>query len=106
MGWNKLKDIPPEEYTRCVEVAEHAIGLDGCGKVFKRDGYKFYRPYRNYYYTTIGDKHWLLLEKAGYAKHYAVQEGQTGERMTNYCLTPDGLQWLTIEKTICICLTH
>lgn len=72
-----------------VKLASHCIGLDH-RKPYKRHGKLFYRPYRNYFETHIGDETWEMMRLAGYAEH-----GRTNRNGTvDYWLTRKGLDWL------------
>ena len=77
----------------------HAIGMDNA-KIFRKDGIKIYRPYRNYYTVSKPDEDWEALVEAGYAKE------KIWEDYIEYSVTPDGLQWLAKYSEICICLTY
>ena len=103
---DKLKHLAAEDREMCIEIMEHTIGLDGQGKIINRDGYKIYRPYRNYFNTYVGKDPWVWLEEAGYAAHGKEYQNEGSPASTDYYLTPDGLQWLAKEERICICLTY
>ena len=102
---DKLKHLPAEDRDLCIEIMEHTIGLDR-GNVFKREGYKIYRPYRNYFNTSVGKSPWVWLEEAGYASHGKEYQNEDRTPSTDYYLTPDGIQWLVHELRINICLTY
>lgn len=70
-------------------IAIHCIGLDR-KKPYTRHSRKFYRPYRNYYYTKEDNEEWSVLENAGYARHWI--SGRTGYAV--FYLTREGLNWL------------
>ncbi len=78
-----------------IKIAKHCIGLDR-KKPYIRHGKKFYRPYRNYFYTGSYHDDWDALVCAGYAKQ--------GERNQHggytYWLTREGLDWLGNELGI------
>lgn len=74
-----------------IELMKHCIGLDN-KKPYIRHGKKFYRPYRNYYFTGAPDEEWDIIVSAGYANH--------GEQNTyggyTYWLTRKGLNYLGV----------
>ena len=75
---------------RYIEVAKHAIGL-GNRKPYTRHGRRFYRPYRNYFATTIKSPDyelWNVMVDAGYAAF-----SQDGYRAF-FWLKRSGLEWL------------
>ena len=102
---DKLKHLPAEDRDLCVEIMEHTIGLDR-GKVFTREGSKIYKPYRNYFNTSVGKDPWVWLEEAGYAAHGKEYQHEDGPASTDYYLTPNGIQWLVHELRINICITY
>lgn len=87
-----------KKYSLYAELMGHAIGLDG-GKVFKRDGARIYKPYRNHFTVSEQDEEWETLIGVGYA------EKTVGKTMITYSVTPDGIQWLVKYSRINICLT-
>lgn len=75
---------------RFIEVAKHAIGL-GIRKPYARHGKRFYKPYRNYFATTVKSPDyelWVEMVEAGYATF-----SQNGYRAF-FWLTHAGLDWL------------
>lgn len=75
---------------RFIEMAKHAIGL-GHHKPYTRHGKRFYRPYRNYFATTVKSPDyelWGTMVDAGYAIF-----SQNGYRAF-FWLTRSGLDWL------------
>lgn len=75
---------------RYVEVAKHAIGL-GYRKPYTRRGQRWYRPYRNYFSTSIGSPDydlWDTMESAGYANSRRTED------RAMFWLTRSGLDWL------------
>ncbi len=74
---------------RYVKLAKHCVGLDR-KKPYTRHSRKFYRPYRNYYYTKEDNEEWSVLENAGYAKH--LTSNMPGH--ASFYLTRKGLDWL------------
>lgn len=83
---------------RFVEVAKHAIGM-GHRKPYTRHGKRWYRPYRNYFATTIGSPDfelWDTMESAGYAGCK-----RTGTRAM-FWMTRAGLDWLGEQLDIYI----
>lgn len=82
--------IPADKRSRYVDVASHAIGLDR-RRPYQRHGKRWYRPYRNYFYTVPKCSDyalWETLESAGYANSQASEQG------VMFWLTRDGLDWL------------
>lgn len=74
-----------------IRCAEHAIGLDyHKNKPYIRHGKKFYRPYRNRFYTHMQDRTWLELKEVGLADHGKVSR----EDCVTFWLTREGLDWL------------
>lgn len=74
---------------REIDVMKHCIGI-GTKKLYTRHGRKFYRPYRNRYFTYVYNKTWNGLVEKGYAKHGEVNENQ----QTFFFLTRIGLNAL------------
>ncbi len=75
---------------RFVEAAKHAIGL-GNRKPYIRHGKLFYRPYQNYFATTVKSPDyelWVEMVDAGYAAF-----SQDGYRAF-FWLKRSGLNWL------------
>ncbi len=104
--------LPAEEYihkfnsngkkvTYCTmrHIVLHTIGLDGerHHRPYHRHGKCFYRPWRNYFNTYLGDKTWEALEREGYAAHGEVYKHQDLPDSTDYYLTRKGLNWLGKE---------
>lgn len=78
------------EENRFIEMAKHAIGL-GHRKPYTRHGKLWYRPYRNYFATTIVSPNyelWKTQVSAGYAGF------STDGYRVFFWLTRDGLDWL------------
>ena len=74
-----------------VDLAAHAIGLDH-KKPYTRHGKRFYKPYRNYFFTAsqcYDFQYWDTFECAGYAKSNKTEKG--GVR---FWLTRSGIDWL------------
>lgn len=79
------------------QILKHTIGMDHKNP-YTRWGIKYFRPYRNYFCTYVGDYPWPMLEEAGYAEHdrvYAHDDGKPDT--TDYRLTRKGLDWLGAE---------
>lgn len=71
-----------------IDQAKHAIGLD-YKKPYRRHGKLYYKPYRNYYATILGNPVWRELVVAGYATCFPE-----GEDRAIFTLTRSGLDWL------------
>lgn len=72
------------------KLIRHAIGMDN-RKTYIRHGKKFYRPYRNYFFTnerTVDYPYWERMVVAGLAKKEESPKG------INYFVTRTGLDWL------------
>lgn len=82
---------------RCLEKAQHAIGMDG-RDVWKTHGEKVYVPYRNYYMVTEPEEDWEALVREGLAQRHE----SPGSIM--YDMTPDGLLWMAKLLRISICV--
>ena len=75
---------------RFIEVAKHAIGM-GYRKPYRRHGKLWYRPYRNYFATSIGSSDhelWETMKRRGYA------ESRKSNDREMFWLTREGLDWL------------
>lgn len=72
-----------------IDVMKHCIGI-GTKRPYTRHGKKFYRPYRNRYYTYVYDETFNGLVEKGYAKHGNVNE----KHQTFFFLTRNGLDAL------------
>ena len=72
----------------------HCIGMDGRNRrcrPYTRHGKKFYRPWRNYFATTVDDVSWNKLHNAGLADRSTVRDGSNG---VIYRLNRAGLDWI------------
>lgn len=83
-----------------IALMEHCIGLDR-KKPYTRHGKQFYKPYRNYYYTTADDSVWCCLETLGYAVHGPVKMID-GRESCDFYLTHKGFGFLSDKLKICI----
>ena len=75
---------------RFIELAKHAIGM-GQRKPYRRNGKLWYRPYRNYFATTVKSpdyEPWIEMADAGYAAF-----SQDGYRAF-FWMKREGLDWL------------
>lgn len=75
---------------RYIEVAKHAIGL-GYRKPYTRHGKTWYKPYRNYFATTVKSPDyelWDVMVSSGYATF------STDGYRAFFWLTRSGLDWL------------
>ncbi len=93
----------PEQYAdvlkrantkKYIEEAKHCLGLD-LKKPYKRNRKLYYRPYRNYFYTTYNNPIWADLKWLGFAecdKQY--WEIKDGSEHTTFWLNEDGRKWL------------
>lgn len=108
MSADKAIPLPAKDYTvtkkedgteiHCTtlrQMVKHCIGLDW-KRPYHRHGRAFYRPYRNYFTTTVKDRSWDELVEAGYVSCYPEGDG----KFVTYCLTPAGLEWLGRELDI------
>lgn len=71
-------------------LAMHCIGMD-YSRPYKRRGKLFYRPYRNYFTTSLTGNYnsvWLDMVEKGYA------EMRESDRGRCFWLTRAGLDWL------------
>lgn len=77
---------------RCIDLAKHAIGLNGRRRPYTRNGKQYYKPYRNYFATSLPCEPWEMMTWAG----YAVMRRQTrdGQPIATFWLTREGLDWL------------
>ena len=72
------------------ELVRHALGMDN-SRCYVRHGKRFYRPYRNYFFTsedTVDFPYWERLVTAGLAKK------KVGSRGITYSVTRSGMDWL------------
>lgn len=84
------------------QIVTHTIGMDNRG-TYKRNGKTYYKPYRNYFNTRLGESPWPELEAAGYAAHGEMYEAGTDKQpMTDYYMTRKGLDWMGEELGIII----
>lgn len=93
-------------YTYCTmrQIVLHTIGLDRAdARVYHRHGRAFYKPYRNYFNTYVGEYPWPMLCEAGYAEMGKPHTHKNMEPTANYWLTRKGLDWLESEIGIHIC---
>lgn len=85
-------------YPNEIDLMIHAVGLD-YKKPYTRHGKKFYKPYRNYFNTTLPDIEWKEITKKGYAtmgkiRESKSQDGNTTYKIVNFYLTREGLDYL------------
>ena len=84
------------------QIVLHCIGMDGSGsqrhRPYIRPGRKFYRPWRNCFYTYADDVTWNKLCEHGYAAHVNVSE----KNRTVFWMTRKGLDWLGEQLSITI----
>lgn len=99
LGYSDYSLMPTMEYTEenlkilkeHRELAKHALGMDN-RKTYIRHGKKFYRPYRNYFYTnerTVDYPYWERMVKAGLAEKYVDGNGNI-----TYSMNRTGMDWL------------
>lgn len=82
------QELLETQLIKMVDRAAHAIGLP-YKKAYMRHGKYWYKPYRNYYCTSLrADPVWEEMVRQGYAE--AVKDNS----ITNYHLTRKGLDWL------------
>lgn len=60
-----------------------------CKKPYNENGKRYYKPYKNSFYTVSDYFAWNELEKQGYAKHSSDDNG-----FVDFHLTRKGLDWL------------
>lgn len=98
LGYSDYSLMPTMDYTeenkrileKHRELIRHALGMDN-RKTYVRHGKRFYRPYRNYFFThkkTVDYPYWERLVVAGLAEK---EESPTG---VNYFVTRSGMDWL------------
>lgn len=98
LGYCDYSLMPTMEYTeentkileKHRELVRHALGMDN-RKTYVRHGKRFYRPYRNYFFTnenTVDFPYWERMVVAGLAKKEVAQKG------VNYYVTRSGMDWL------------
>ena len=104
LGYSDYSLMPTMEYTeeneRILEkyrkLIRHAIGMDN-RKSYVRHGRRFYRPYRNYFFTnekTVDYPYWERLVAANLAEK---EETSTG---VYYSVTRSGMDWLGLHDGI------
>ena len=72
------------------ELVRHALGMDN-RKSYVRHGKRFYRPYRNYFFTTektVDFPYWERMVKANLAEKEESPKG------IKYFVTRRGMDWL------------
>ena len=79
-----------ENENHYIELAKHCIGLN-YKKPYTRHGKKFYRPYRNYFYSGKSFDDLETMVNAGYMKRDKEKNQQGGY---TFCMTREGLDWL------------
>lgn len=75
---------------RYIDLAKHCIGLD-YKKPYIRHGKKFYRPYRNYFYSGRNFNDLEEMVSSGYMSRNK-EKNQVGGY--TYWMTRAGLDWL------------
>lgn len=100
-------ELPKEEYiqvekdgrtiTYCTmrQKALHTIGFNSSyprrmGRLYTRNGKRYFRPYRNYFYGNDSDLDKLV--EAGYMEYY--KEISNGRTEKTYWFNRTGLDWL------------
>lgn len=98
IGYSDFYLMPTMEYTeenkgileKHRELVRHALGMDN-RRTYVRHGKRFYRPYRNYFFThekTVDYPYWERLVKAGLAEKEERPKG------VNFFVTRSGMDWL------------
>ena len=98
LGYDDYMLMPTMEYTeenkRILErhriLVRYALGMDN-RKSYVRHGKRFYRPYRNYFYTTertVDFPYWERMVNANLAEKEESTKG------INYFVTRRGMDWL------------
>ena len=98
LGYDDYMLMPTMEHTvenekileKHRKLVRHALGMDN-RKTYVRHGKRFYRPYRNYFYTherTVDFPFWERMVKAGLAEKEEEIKG------INYFVTRRGMDWL------------
>lgn len=93
MGYTKENEVILEKHR---ELIRHALGMDH-RKSCVRHGKRFYRPYRNYFFTTektVDFPYWERLTVAGLAKKEVHNDAIT------YFVTRSGMDWLGLHDGI------
>ena len=104
LGYSDYSLMPTMEHTKENEVIlekhreliRHALGMDH-RKSYVRHGKRFYRPYRNYFFTTektVDFPYWERLTVAGLAKKEVLDDAIT------YFVTRPGMDWLGLHDGI------
>lgn len=110
-----MMELPKEEYikvekdgqiyTCCTmrQKALHTIGLNSSyprikKRLYTRNGKRYYKPYRNYFYGNDSDLNKLV--EAGYMESY--QETSNGRKEKTYWFNRTGLDWLGEQLDIYI----
>lgn len=91
--WNKGCEIQNAEL---IDLMKHAVGLD-YKNPYRRNGKKFYKPYRNYFNTIPTDKAWNEIMNSGCAcmgspKHFIENDYEYDS--VNFYLTRVGMDRL------------
>ena len=106
LGYDDYMLMPTIDYTeenikileKHRELIRHALGMDN-RKCYVRHGKKFYRPYRNYFFThekAPDFPFWERLVDAGLAEREDRPKG------INYSVTRRGMDWLGMYDRITI----
>lgn len=78
--------IPLHNYQKDVQIAAHMIGLD-YKRPYIRHGRRYYKPYRNYFYSALSGSDYETLRKMEKKGVY-------------FWTTREGLDWLGSELRI------
>lgn len=85
------KDIPLHQYPKDVQIAAHMIGLN-YKRPYIRHGRRYYKPYRDYFYSALSGPDYETLRKMEKKGH--VVSGEPGEKGIYFWMTREGLDWL------------
>ena len=85
------RDIPLHQYSEDVQIAARMIGLD-YARPYIRHGRRYYKPYRDYFYSTLSGPDYKTLRKM--EKNGYVVSGKPGEEGICFWMTRKGLDWL------------
>ncbi len=85
-------------YPNEIDLMIHAVGLN-YKKPYIRHGKRFYKPYRNYFNTTLPDEDWVKIMEKGHAimgveRVHKSQDGEKTYKSVNFYLTRKGLDYL------------